>query len=299
MEAQRRRLWITIAAWPVGMLGSVVLGLAWPVSDLSSSVNCVTTERAVAGGLENPHPVWSSDFEIGPREWFGEYLHQQIADTSLVETNGFMPDRVRTAAERLQRNRPLAERFVVEVPWIDAFTAFTAPGKYVYFGRRLLERCPDEDSAAFVIAHEIAHHDLGHLAMFTGPFARRAAKFEAGILAVLFFRTLQKRLYSPEHELAADRRAVDLCISAGSDIGKCLYVFHVMELIALDYHDLGAVFGLDPESDQVLSADASFLTKARIWLYQRERGYLPLQDRRAELAKYVGAAAAVTRNAAL
>jgi hypothetical protein len=65
MEAQRRRLWITIAASPVGILGSVVLGLAWPVSDLSSSVNCVTTERAVAGGLETtvgcpftPSPPW-------------------------------------------------------------------------------------------------------------------------------------------------------------------------------------------------------------------------------------------------
>jgi hypothetical protein len=231
--------------------------------------------------------VWSSDFEIGSREWFGECLHQQVADTSLLEQNGFMPDRVRTAAERLQRDRPLAERFVVEIPWIDAFTAFTAPGKYIYFGRRLLERCPHEDSAAFVIAHEIAHHDLGHLAMFTGPLSRRAARFDAGILAVLFFRLLQKRIYSPEHELAADRRAVELCLRAGYDIEKCLYVFHVMELIALDYHDLGAVYGLDPDSDQELSQEASLVTKARIWLYQRKRGYLPIQDRRAELAKYV------------
>ena len=60
-----------------------------------------------------------------------------------------------------------------------------------------------------------------------------------------------------------------------------------MELIALDYHDLGAVYGLDPDSDQELSQEASLVTKARIWLYQRKRGYLPIQDRRAELAKYV------------
>jgi hypothetical protein len=58
-------------------------------------------------------------------------------------------------------------------------------------------------------------------------------------------------------------------------------------LIALDYGDLGAVFGLDPESDQELSPTASAMTKARIWLYQRERGYLPIQDRQAAVQRYL------------
>jgi hypothetical protein len=57
-------------------------------------------------------------------------------------------------------------------------------------------------------------------------------------------------------------------------------------MIALDVGDLGAVYGLDTESDRELSPDASPLTKARIWLYQRERGYLPIQDRGAELQRY-------------
>ena len=230
--------------------------------------------------------MWSGDFEIAPGEWFGEWLHGEIADGAFLERNGFMPDRVRAAAERLQRDRPADERFVVEVPWLDAFNAFTAPGRYIYFGRRLLERCPHEDSAAFVIAHEIAHHDLGHFEDFAGPFARRAARWQAGMLAVLFFRFLQNRIYSPERELDADRRAMDLCLSAGYDPAKCLYLFHILELIALDYGDLGAVFGLDPESDRELSDEATLVTKARIWLYQRRRGYLPIQDRRAELRRY-------------
>jgi len=231
--------------------------------------------------------MWSSDFEIIPGEWFGEWLHAQVAKNAHFEQHGFMPDRVRGATERLQRTRSTDERFVAEVPWLDEFTAFTAPGRYVYFSRRLLERCPHEDSAAFVIAHEIAHHDLGHLAYFRGPFTRRAAGFHAGMLAVLFFRCLQKRIYSPENELAADRRAIDLCLGAGYDAGRCLYLFHILELIALDYGDLGAVYGLDTESDQELSADASRLTQVRIWLYQRERGYLPIQDRQAELRRYI------------
>ena len=230
---------------------------------------------------------WSSDFDIAPGEPFGEWLHAAIAENALLEQHGFMPDRVRAAAARLQRDRPPDRRFVVEVPWLDAATAFTAPGRYIYFGRRLLERCPHEDSAAFVIAHEIAHHDLGHLDHFSGSFARRAANIQAGALAVLFFRVLQKRIYSPERELDADRRAIDLCIAAGYAPGKCLYLFHVLELLALDRGDLGAVYGLDVDSDRELSPEANVVTKARIWLYQRERGYLPIQDRQAELQRYI------------
>ena len=230
--------------------------------------------------------VWSSDFEISPGEWFGDWLHSQIDENVHFEKNGFMPDRVRTVADRLQQTRPAGERYVVEVPWIESFSAFTAPGRYVYFGRRLLERCPHEDSVAFVIAHEIAHHDLGHLELFTGPFARHAARLEVGMLAILFFRMLQKRIYSPEWELAADFAAIDQCIAAGFDVAKCLWVFHILELIALDYGDLGMVYGLDPESDKEVSPEASTFTKARIWLYQRQRGYLPIQDRGAEVTRY-------------
>ena len=222
------------------------------------------------------HPT---DFEVEPGVLFGEWLHAELDANVHFERNGFMPDRVRAVAERLQQNRPDPSRFIVEIPWLDSFSAFTAPGRYIYFGRRLLERCPDEDSTAFVIAHEIAHHDLGHLSLFTGPFSRHAARLQAGALAVLFFRLLQKRIYSPEWELAADRRAIEMCLAAGYDGVKCLRLFHIFELIALDYGDLGMVFGLDPASDQELSPEASVMTKARIWLYQRQRGYLPIQDR--------------------
>ncbi len=150
-----------------------------------------------------------------------------------------------------------------------------------------MEKCPHEDAAAFVIAHEIAHHDLGHLELFSGPFARRAARLSAGFLVISFFRMLQKRIYSPESELAADRGAMDLCLKAGYDPARCLYLFHILELFSLDFGDLDGVYGLDPQSDQQLSPEASLMTKARIWVYQRQRGYLPLQDRQAELVRHI------------
>lgn len=222
------------------------------------------------------HPT---DFELEPGQWFADWLHGEIAANAFLEQHGFMPDRVRKVVARLQADRPAPEHFVVEVPWLKAITAFTAPGRFIYFGRRLLERCPSEDATAFVIAHEIAHHDLGHLDLFSGRFARHAARLSPAVLAVLFFRLLQKRIYSPEWELAADRRAIEHCVRVGYDGGKCLYFFHVMQMIALDYGDVDGVYGLDAESDQELSPEASLVTKARIWLWQRKRGYLPIQDR--------------------
>ena len=232
------------------------------------------------------HPT---DFEIEPGIPFGEWLHQEMAAGVHFERNGFMPERVRAVADRLQQDRSDTERFIVEIPWLDAFTAFTAPGRYVYFGRRLLERWPDEDTTAFVIAHEIAHHDLEHLNLFSGPFSRHASRLSSGALAILFFRLLQKRIYSPEWELAADRRAIELCLAGGYDGAKCLYIFRILEIIALDYGDFGMVFGLDTESDQELSPEASIVTKARIWLYQRQRGYLPIQDRLAMAREHLEA----------
>jgi hypothetical protein len=228
-----------------------------------------------------------SDFEIEPGLTFGEWLHAQIAENAFFERNGFMPDRVRRVAEQLQRDRDDEARFSVEVPWLRVFTAFTAPGRFIYFSRRLLERCPDDETTAFVIAHEMAHHDLGHLNLFSGSFGRHAARLRAGSLAVLFFRVLQKRIYSPEWETAADRRALDLCIAAGYDPYRCLRLFDVLERWSLDNGDLEGVYGLDPESDEELSAEASLFVKARIWMYQRQRGYLPIQDRRALLRKHV------------
>ena len=233
--------------------------------------------------------MWSSDFELPSGDMFGEWLYRELESEAFFEQDGFMPGQARRSAARLQQDRPMAQWYLVHVPWLDAITAFTAPGRHVYFGRRLLERCPHEEAVAFVIAHEIAHHDLLHLAAFDGPFARRAGRVHASLLVVLFYRHLQQRIYSPEHELDADRRALDLCIAAGYDPGKCLYLFHVLEHIALDRGDQGAVFGLDPGSDEELAADASAMTRARIWLYQRKRGYLPIQDRAAELRRYAEA----------
>jgi hypothetical protein len=60
-----------------------------------------------------------------------------------------------------------------------------------------------------------------------------------------------------------------------------------MEQVALDLGDQDIVFGPDEESDDELSPEAPWLIKARIWAWQRTRGYLPIRDRRAALLGYL------------
>jgi hypothetical protein len=262
------------------------VGNRWSLYDIRHSYPKVRKNRK---WVRSVYDWMSSDFEIEPGLSFGEFLRAQIEDAAFIERNGFMPERAERVAERLQAHVPEQDRVEVLVPWMRMRTAFTVPGKYVYFSRGLLERCPNDETAAFVIAHEIAHHELGHLELFRGPFTKHAAKLGAGQLLVLFFRFLQKRIYSPEWECAADRRAIELCIKAGYEATRCIYLFHILELILLDAGDLDGVYGPDPESDEELFPDADFMTKARVWMWQRKRGYLPLQDRAAALRLHLSA----------
>ena len=227
------------------------------------------------------------DVAIEPGVWLGEWLHDEISNAIIIERTGFFPDQVSRVSERLQANRAAEARFVVEIPWYSLFTAFTAPGRYIYFSRRLLERCPNDETVAFVIAHEMAHHDLGHFDVFRRRFARQALKYGPGSLLVLFFRVLQNRVYRLDWETAADLRAIELCVAAGYSGRKCLELFDVLEKWALYHLDYAAVYGLEAESDEELSPEASLLTKARIKLYLRRRGYLPIQDRRALVARHL------------
>ena len=139
--------------------------------------------------------------------------------------------------------------------------------------------------AAFVIAHELAHHDLGHLDFFPEWLTDLTGTAVTPLLTFLY-RNLETLFYGPEKECAADKRAVDLCISAGYEIEKSLAFFDVLEKFALDVGDLEIVFGPD-ESDQELSEDADWMTRLRIWAFKVRRGYLPIRDRRQMLLDYL------------
>jgi predicted Zn-dependent protease len=164
--------------------------------------------------------------------------------------------------------------------------AFTAPGRYIFFSRRLYERCATDDQVALVVAHEIAHHDLGHINLFAG-WAHKIIGFPGATLFAFAFHALERRLYGPETECDADRHGMDLCLAAGYDGKRALELFDILERHALDLGDYDIVYGPDEESDDELDEDASWMTKAQIWAWQRKRGYLPIRDRRQMLTKHL------------
>ncbi len=227
----------------------------------------------------------AGDFDVEKGEPFGEWLHEQIFEAAYFEMEAWAIDRVRRVEERLQTGRPGQERLIVEIPWLDLVTAFTAPGRYIYFSRRLYERCGSDEQVAFVVAHELAHHDLGHVHLF-GKWTSKLIGLPGAELFAFAFHAMERRLYGPEKECDADRYALDLCLTAGYDGLRCLALFDILEQHALDLGDHDMVYGPD-ESDDELDEDAPWMTKAQIWAWQRKRGYLPIRDRRQMLLKHL------------
>lgn len=225
------------------------------------------------------------DFEMGDGLTFGEWLRARVHEEAFVETHGWAAERVARVAARLQAGRTEAERLVVEVPWLRAHAAFTGPGRYVYFGRRLLERCPDDETAAFVVGHEIAHDDLEHVRVFAG-WAAALARIPGGVLPAGVYRMLEHRLHGPEQECDADLHGLRLCIRAGYDPHRCVRFFDIVEEIALDYGNRALVYGPDPADDE-LAGGAGWRTRARTWIWQRMLGYLPIRERKAALLRFL------------
>jgi predicted Zn-dependent protease len=103
----------------------------------------------------------------------------------------------------------------------DAINAASAGGGEFYVTRGLLERANDEQLAA-VLAHEIAHDDLGHVAK--AQTLQTGVGIGAAILDQIFpgvgqiapvAGTLITRAYGRREELEADRHGVDILGRAG------------------------------------------------------------------------------------
>jgi len=212
---------------------------------------------------------------------FGDWFYQQIADAFIVKRT----DWVDGIAARLQSGRPASARHEVILILLSDMTAFTAPGRFIYVTGRLVEYCPCEAALAFVIAHELAHHDLGHLRYFPRWFREVGANWMTEII-FLVVHGVQHFFYSPERESAADRYALDLCTRMGYDPVDCLQLFDQLEARLLDLGDIAGVYG-PQESDDELLPTAPLMTKLRVWAWQRTRGYLPVRDRRRALEVYL------------
>jgi predicted Zn-dependent protease len=169
-------------------------------------------------------------------------LREAIEAEFVTEREGWAFERVSRVTAKLQEAVPEAERLETIVVWDATHNAFTAPGKTIYFGRRLLERLVDDDAAAFVIAHEIAHHRLGHIPALTNVMLRLPLR--------LLLAMLEKWIAMPQREADADLLAIEMCLDAGYDVEKCVAALEHLSFVALDYGDIdGALGAEDPKDD--------------------------------------------------
>ncbi len=226
------------------------------------------------------------DFQFEKGSTFGDWLHAVMHEQVYFEQEAWAIDRVKRVEDRLQAGRAPEARLLVEIPWLEVVTAFTVPGRYIYFSRRLYERCYTDEQVAFVISHEIAHHDLGHVRLFA-HWAPKITKLPGATLFAFAVHALERHLYGPKTECDADRHGLDLCLAAGYEGEKCLELLHILEQWALDMGDYDMAYGPDKESDDELADDAPWTTKAQIWLWQHGRGYLPIRDRHEMLRKHL------------
>ena len=227
----------------------------------------------------------AGDFPFEKGASFGEWLHSQLHEAVHFETEAWALDRVQRVEDQLQAGRPDSHRLVVEIPWMEVVTACTAPGRYIYFMRSLYQLCSTDAEVALVIAHEIAHHDLGHVSSFA-KWAPKAIHFPGAALFAYAFLTVERHLYGPQKECDADRHGLDLCIQAGYNAQECLELFDVLEQYAWDMENSDVIYGPDL-SDSERGKLASWKAKAEIWAWEHRHGYLPISDRRQKLLKYL------------
>lgn len=222
-------------------------------------------------------------------EGLAGWMHARVMDAYALEREGWALERTARVEARLQAGEPPEERLRVAILWIPEVTAFTF-GDHVYLSRRLLERVDADEPIALVVAHELAHHALGHLRS-RERWLDLFARLPAGGLAAGAILEAWRLGFNVERELDADEWALRRCHEAGYDLRACLRLFDVLEMDALDRGDVTAVCGPEP-SDREIEGMPGGMDAARRWVWERERGYPSLRARKQRLREIAATLAA-------
>lgn len=212
-----------------------------------------------------------------PRLDFSNWLHGELTRDYGLEREQWALDRVERVQSRLNQlraNPPLDATIL----WIAPPLAFTLAGSHVYIARTLFQRLPSDDALAFVLAHEAAHHDLGHLDLFSGWAKWLPQSGATGYIAALA-RLYEYRTYGPEREQEADDYAVRLALRAGYNGDLAVQALVILETIALDHGDYNAVYGPENLLDPTAPTHDTATYHVQRWVWTHLHGYLPLHER--------------------
>jgi Zn-dependent protease with chaperone function len=179
-----------------------------------------------------------------------EETHAKLMEAFGHESEAWAIERVGRVSEKLNAVRRACPvegacdyTLTAEILWLGEMNAFAMPGRYIYLTRALLQRFGEDDPVAFILAHEMAHHDLGHVRLLL-PYLKRFGTFTGSVLGAIIQRGTHL-FYSKDHETAADKYALDLCIAAGFRYDGFREAFRILENESLDWRDITGVFGSD------------------------------------------------------
>ncbi|MBC7804829.1 MAG: M48 family metalloprotease [Akkermansiaceae bacterium] len=210
-----------------------------------------TTPSGTNNDPLNDLPFDADDATLGA--WFHRHLTARFA----VETEAWATDQVGRVMARLNAVRARCPvrgacpfSLQAELLWIGERTAFALPGSYIYIARELLQEFPGDEPVAFVLAHEAAHHDLGHVRR-VAPTLKMLKNVPGGVVAGLLVEACSLPFRAPAFEDAADEYAAHLTVAMGYNARKCVALFESFERHLLDHRDLDGVFGSDTSGEGI------------------------------------------------
>ena len=187
---------------------------------------------------------------VSAEKTIGEWYYRYISQRNYIQQGEETVQQIQQITDRLNRIRkdypPLQTVYIFS----ETKFAFIVPGHYIYISQAMMRGLWYEDQIAFILAHEMAHYDLGHTRLRSWTLKlleRMVLVLPSNWLGNFLFQFLVglgciKRVSNPE--LMADAFGLGLCLEAGYDGYKCASLFDDHDYRDLDAHDVFEYYNL-------------------------------------------------------
>ena len=158
----------------------------------------------------------------------GAEVHRQIRASGVLVTDPIVLAYLNELGQRIVRvtePQPFIYRF--NLLRSDSLNAFAVPGGYIYIHTGVVEQAGDVSELVGVLAHEVAHVRLRHIAktqeaqapiqLIALAAAVLSGGNEAAIAAAQGLNVSLQLKHTRQHEAEADRHGIDYMIRAGYD----------------------------------------------------------------------------------
>ena len=160
---------------------------------------------------------------------------------------------VQPVLSRLLGEGPARPPIVCRVVNMPVFNALALPHRTIIVSQLLVDFCRDRrDQMAFVIAHELAHIQLGHARKRIMANTMMTVAPLANPLLGIGLRMLFDRAYTREQEFEADHFAVRICARAGYIPGESMTLLQRLASMDTPRNLVSDILGTHPPvSDRV------------------------------------------------